>query len=226
MHKINIVVITLLSAILPVAAQVSAPSKNVPQQTASNQSQMISSQANTAWLTKLEENAMKTVADLSQIRVSKWKTDSRDKDQMKDNIESLQRNLSDALPVLIQAVRTNPQSLSPSFKLYHNLNAVYDVLSSVTESTGAFGSKDEYSALAQDIASLDIIRRNLADQLEKMATAQDALVTHLSTMVKTQQEQAAESAPPKRIIVDDNLPAKKKPTKAKPKPAAKTPTPQ
>ena len=155
-----------------------------------------------------------TVISLGRVRVDKWKTDDRLKSEAKANAESLQRNLTAALPTLVQAVRANPNSLAASVKLYRNLNAVYDVLESFSESTGAFGSKDDYNALAHDTSNLDNIRRNIADQVEQMATAQDAQLARLNQQIQAQQQQAA-AAPPKKVIVDDNAPAKKATTKKK-----------
>ncbi len=175
-------------------------------------------------LEQLSQIAQATVNDLKTVRIDKWKTDERFKQQSRANSESLQRNLSAALPTLIQQIRANPSSLAANVKLYRNLNAVYDVMASFSESVGAFGSKDDYNALAKDTADLDGVRRTLADQLEQMAAAQDAQVTRLAAQLQAQQQQAAAAAtPPKRVIVDDNAPAPKKPVATKKKPAAKTP---
>ena len=171
-------------------------------------------------LDQLLQVSQNTVMNLGRVRVDKWKTDDRFKDQAKANAESLQRNLTAALPTLIQGVRANPNSMAASVKLYRNLNAVYDVLESFSESTGAFGSKDDYNALARDTANLDNIRRNIADQVEQMATAQDAQLARLNQQIQAQQQQAA-AAPPKRVVVDDNAPAKKSSTSAKKKTASK-----
>jgi hypothetical protein len=97
---------------------------------------------------------------------------------------------------------------------------VYDVLASVTESAGAFGSKDDYQALATDTANVDQVRRNIADQLEQMAAAKDAAYVQLTSQLKAQQAEAAAAAPPKKVIVDDNEPPKKPAKKKKAAPAA------
>jgi hypothetical protein len=179
-------------------------------------------------LGQLDQVSRSAVMNLGRVRVDKWKIDSRDKDQARNNIESLQRNLTSALPSLMQQVRNNPSSLAASVKLYRNLNVVYDVLASVTESAGAFGSKDDYNALASDTANIDSVRRTMADDLEAMAANSDNQVARLTAQLRSQQQAAAAStaAPPKHVIVDDNAPAKKKPAKKKTpaaKPAASTP---
>jgi len=172
-----------------------------------------------ATVAQLERTIQDTRVDLAKLRVDKWKTDSAIKRQAQDNVESLERNMSDALPALEAQVRSNPASVTALFKLYRNVNAIYDVLGTVTESAGAFGPKEDYQALANDIASLDALRRSLADQVEGMASAKDTEVARLQTAL-AQARQAAANTPPKKIIIDENEPPKKpvakKPVKKKP----------
>ena len=176
---------------------------------------------------QLEQVSRATVSDLGRVRVEKWKTDDRYKEQARTNAESLQRNLTGAVPTLIQQVRTNPSSLAANVKLYRNLNAVYDVLSSFSESVGAFGTKEDYSALARDTSDLDNIRRSLADQLEQMASVQDSQLARLTAQVRAQQAAAAAAPVPKRVVVDDNSASTtKKTTTAKKKAAAKPANPE
>ncbi len=172
-------------------------------------------------LTDLDQVAQSAVRNLDSVRVDKWKTDGRNKDQVRDNIQSLQRNLNAALPTLVQQVRQNPASVAALVKLYRNMNAVYDVLATVTENTGAFGSKDDYRVLATDTANWENVRRTVAEELELLAANQDALVVRLRTQPKPQPA-AASNGVPARVIVDDVTPAKKTPKK---KPAATSASP-
>jgi hypothetical protein len=167
-------------------------------------------------LTDLDQVAQSSVRNLDSVRVDKWKTDSRNKDQVRDNVQSLQRNLNAALPTLVQQVRQNPGSVAALVKLYRNMNAVYDVLATVTENTGAFGSKDDYRMLATDTANWENVRRTVAEELERSAANQDALIVRLRTQPKPQPA-AASSGVPARVIVDDVTPPKKT---SKKKPAA------
>ena len=177
----------------------------------------------TASLPQLDQTARQTALDLGKLRVEKWKTDNNTKEQTRDNAASLEKNLTSALPGLMQQVQANPASVGAAVKLYRNLNVVYDVLASVTESTGAFGSKEDYQALATDTGNLDNLRRNIADSLEQMASAQDASYAQLVNQAKTQQ-QATAAEPPKKVIVDDTAPAKPSAKKKKPATSAATPT--
>jgi len=163
--------------------------------------------------------------NLTRLRIDKWKIDGESKRQAMANSQSIQRNLTDALPGMIAQVQANPASLPAAFKLYRNLNALYDVASSLTESAGAFGPKEEFQALASDISGLDRARRTLADQIENGAIAQDGQLARLRQQARAQQQVATSSPPPKKIVIDDTQPAKKPATKKK-KPAPKPDQPQ
>src|SRR5512147_3138408 len=77
-------------------------------------------------LIQLQQAAQDANVALGRLRIDKWKTGGDQKQQAQSNVEALQRNLSTALPELLQKERANPQDLSVNFKLYRNLSAVYD----------------------------------------------------------------------------------------------------
>jgi len=202
-------VLLLLALILPAAAQVASSAGNENH----SPTQPAASANLAATLPRLQRAAENARADLARLRVDKWKTDSGIKQQTATNIESLQRNLTGALPTLVTAAQQNPSSLNASFKLYRNLNVLYDVMNSVTESAGAFDGKEEYTALARDLMDLDATRRSLADAMEAMTAQRDADFARIQQAARQAAAQAA-TAPPKRIVIDDNEPAKK-PTRKK-----------
>ena len=172
-------------------------------------------------LTQLEDTSKKTQGDLQKLRIEKWKTDGSYKKQALGNVESIQRNLEGALPEIIGQLRSTPESLPATFKLYRNLDALYDVLGSVTEGAGAFGSKDDLQALSTDLSTFENTRKDLADRLVNLSTAKEAEINRLRTdLTKAQAMIPAE--PPKKIVVDDT--ETKKPATKK-KPAAKKPAP-
>jgi hypothetical protein len=162
----------------------------------------------TAGLPQLNQFTESARVDLARLRIDKWKTDANDKRQMQSNSESLQRNLTAALPAIIEQARANPSSVAAAFKLYRNLNALYDVMSTVTEAAGAFGSREEYQALAADTTNLDNLRRSLADRVEAMAGSRDTEIAQLQARAR-QAAAAAAAAPPKKVVVDDTEPVKK-----------------
>ncbi len=167
-------------------------------------------------LDRLQAAATQSTADLSHMRIDKWKADPGSKQQAQANSESIQRNLTSALPGLISDVRSAPQDLNAEFKLYRNLNVLYDVFASVTESTGAFGVKSDYDALAQQLGVIDSVRHNLANALESLTASTQAEVNQLRTQNRALQQAAVAAPPPKKVVVDDNEPVKKTTHKKKP----------
>ena len=187
------------------------------------------SQVNTL-LTQLEQASQAAQVDLAKLRVDRWRTDSSNKRQTQSNVDSLGRNLQNALPSIIGELRAAPESLLSTFKLYRNLDALYDVLGSVTESVGAFGSKDEFQLLSNDLTAFENARRSFADRMETLAGAKEVELTRLRSQIKSVTPVTA-AGTPKKVVVDDNEPPKKPTKKAVPKPpatkpAAKTPPSQ
>jgi hypothetical protein len=172
-------------------------------------------------LDRLQSAASQTNTDLGRIHIDKWKTDNGTKQQSQANASSLQRNLTSALPGLISNVRSAPQDLSAGFKLYRNLSALYDVLASFTEATGAFGPKNDFDALAQQVDAIDSVRRDFGDRLEGLATQTQTEMNQLRTQVRTLQQAAAiPAAPPKKVVVDNADTGKKPVHKKKPAPSS------
>jgi len=176
-------------------------------------------------LDRLQPAASQANLDLGHMRIEKWKADSGSKQQAQGNADSVQRNLTTALPALIDNVRSAPQDVNAEFKLYRNLNALYDVFASLTESAGAFGPRSDYDALTRQLGVIDSVRRNLGDELEKLTSSTQLELNQLRTQVRTlKQQSAAASTPPKKVVVDDTAPAKKTASHKK-KPAQKSTTP-
>ena len=175
-------------------------------------------------LSQLEQTSQQTQLDLAKLRVEKWKTDSSNKRQMQANVESIERNLQSALPEMISQARMSPENLTATFRLYRNLTALYDVFAAVAESAGAFGTKDEFQALQNDLSMLERSRRAFADRMETLAGAKEAELARLRTAVQTGQS-GTTSQQPKKVVVDDNEPPKK-PARKKSSTKSTPPPPQ
>ena len=172
-------------------------------------------------LDRLQAAASLAAVDIGHMRIEKWKVDGESKRQAQSNADSVQRNLTSALPGLIEGVRAAPQDLSAEFKLYRNLNALYDVMGTLAESTGAFGPRSDYEALAEQFQVIATVRRNLGEALDRLTAATQSELTQLRSQVRAQQQVAATPvATPKKVVVDDTEPApktvrkKKKPVSA------------
>lgn len=173
-----------------------------------------------ATLNSLESTARNSTSDISRMRIEKWKADGNTKKGAQTDSESLQRNMSSALPELIGKVRSAPNDLNANFKLYRNLDVLYDVFSRFAETAGAFGNRDDFEALARDLDGLDSARRSLADRLDLLTTSTQAELTQLRNQARAAQATAT-TAPPRKIVIDDSEPEKKSATKKK-KPASNT----
>jgi hypothetical protein len=128
----------------------------------------------------LQQTSQQIQDDLSRLRIEKWKTDSATKHQTSSDVESIKRNLQTALPGILSDLKNSPESTPLTFKLYRNLDALYDVTSSVVESTGAFGGRDEFESLNRDLESLEHSRRAFADRVDKIATAKETEIGQLA----------------------------------------------
>ena len=183
----------------------------------------------------LQQSSQAALADLNKLRVDKWKADSNNKRQAKAMVDSVTRNLQDALPGMINEVRNAPEDLGASFKLYHNLDALHDVLGSLAEDVGAFGPKEDYQPLANEANNFDNLRSQLAGRIQNLAAGKEAELNRLRTALAA--AQAAPPPPAKKIVVDDTEPEKpvkkaRKPKSTKPatgstssKPASGAPPP-
>ena|SRR5437868_7444715 len=177
-----------------------------------------------ALLGNLEQADQAAIGDLSRLRIDHWKADGSTKRQTQADVQALLRNLQGALPGMTNELRAAPEDVAVTFKLYHNLDALHDVLRSVAETAGAFAPKEEFQPLANDANAMDNVRRGLADRVQNLAAAKETELARLRTQLQAAQAAAA-AAPPKKIVVDDTEPPKK-PVKAKKKTTPKTPPAQ
>jgi hypothetical protein len=151
---------------------------------------------------------------VAALRVEKWKADAQSKQQTTADALSIRRNLGYAMPELIVKLQAAPGSLAANFRLYRNLDALYDAFSSLAESAGAFAPRDQFSPLGEDLAQMAQLRHQLADRVETLSAAGDAELTRLHSL-------GTSPKAPSRIVVDDNQPAAKR--KSKPAPTQPAP---
>jgi hypothetical protein len=201
----------LLAGFTPLALLAQSAPETPPQPPVSYASV---SQVNTL-LGNLQQASQSIAVDLAKLRIDKWKTDSSVKKQAQGDVESLSRNVQDAMPGLIDAVRNSPEDIAATFKLYHNLDALHDVLSSVAETAGAFGPREQYQPLANDANNIDSVRRDLANRIQSLAANKEAELNRLRAALTA--AQAAPPPPPKKTVIDDTEPAKPVAKKKKPK---------
>jgi hypothetical protein len=175
-------------------------------------------------LSQVEQMSQSTQGDFAKLRIEKWKTDASTKRATEADVGSIQRNLQSALPEIITQLRSSPEDLTASFKLYRNLDALYDVFGSVVESAGAFGPREDFQLLQEDLGALERSRRSMADRLESLATTKESELTRLRTEVRTLQAAQQPASPPKKVVIDDTEPPKKTTKKKSPTKSTKPPS--
>jgi hypothetical protein len=184
----------------------------------------------TALLEQVEKTAQDMQADLSRLRIERWKTDANTRRGTLGDVASVQKNLQNALPEIINQLRNAPESLPATFKLYRNLDALYDVFGSVAEAAGAFGSKDDYQSLANDLNELEKNRRSFAERMDTLSNSKEGEITALRVQLHDAQAAlAAVPPPPKKVVAEDTeppKPVKKKPKVPKPPAATSSQTPK
>lgn len=166
--------------------------------------------------------------NLGKLRIEKWKTDSQQKQQMQQVADSLQKNITNAVPGLISDVQTSHGGVLASFKLYHNLNVVYEFLSSMAEAAGAYGKKEEYQPLEGDATALDTVRQNLSTYIEQASGKMEAENRAAANALQARQAPGTLVPGKKVVVIDDNdtLPKKHpKSTKKKTSTPASHPQP-
>lgn len=206
-REMTFVFALILCAAFTVGAQPQAPAAKPAQPAQPNAAQP----SLDAIVAEIQQATQATNLDLGRLRIERWKTDSNDKAQWQQMADSLRKNLTSAVPDLIGEVRTTHGSVSSTFKLYHNLNVVYEYLDTLTSAAGNMGKGDEYEPLKKDADALDGARKHLSAYIEQAASSlEDKLKT------ATAPPPAVSPAPtPKKIVVDDSpTPANTKKKKA------------
>src|SRR6185312_3192385 len=185
-------------------------------------------------IAQIQKAALATNGNLGKLRIDKWKTDAAQKEQLQKMADSIQRNVTYAIPGLISDVENSQGSMSAAFKLYHNITIVFEYLSSLTDAAGALGKKDEYEPLANDAAALDAARQNLSTYIEQTASQ---IESRKQAPVEPPAPEASDKPLPKgvhivtdkngvkRIGTDEDSDKPKKPVKKKTSKAKATPTP-
>jgi hypothetical protein len=182
-----------------------------------------------AVLLQVQQSTSSANADIGKLRIEKWKTDSEQKKQLLQIADSVQKNITNAVPGLINDVQTSKGSVLTSFKLYDNLNILYEFFSGLADAAGSLGKREEYEPLAADASALDTARRNLSTYIEQTVGRLEAANRAAQT-----RPSAATPVPGKKVVViddeDEPTPKKKKPSKSTKKktspPAAANPPAQ
>jgi hypothetical protein len=157
---------------------------------------------------------------LDSINVPKWKAPGDVRQTTLSDVDSMQRDVADTLPNLINTALGDPAKISPAFAVYRNVDALYDVLLRVSETAQLAGSNDA-RLLEDQRSTLEESRTQLGAALLQSSQTQDAEVMHLRAT-------AATAAPPPaatKTVIDDGPSTKPKSTKKRAHKPAANPAP-
>jgi hypothetical protein len=161
---------------------------------------------------------------ISGLSISHWKAASATRAATQQDVASMQRDLSATLPDLMTKAEGASTALSPSFAVFRNIDALYDVLLRVTETAALAGPDSDASSLEEARAGLEDGRAKLGAWLLQSITAQDTQISHLQAPAP---HVAAAPASPTKIVVNDGpeatKPRKKKSTATPPQTPAQAP---
>jgi hypothetical protein len=183
-----------------------------------------------AILAEVQQVTGTTSANIGKLRIERWKTDSDQKQQLQQIADSLQKNIANAIPGMVTDVQSSRGSVVTSFKLYHNLNVLYENLNYLADVAGGLGRKEEFEPLAANCAALESARKNLSIYIEQAAVRLESANRALTNSATQARQTPGTPVNGKKVVIDeDEHPAKKpvKPTKKKtsPPPASSTATP-
>ena len=164
-------------------------------------------------------------AAVSDLRIARWKAPADVRSSSEQDVASIQRDLNTTLPPLLDQVQAAPPSgpLAPSFAIFRNIDALYDVLLRVTEMATLTGSSSEASRLEDARGALEGARAQLGNSLLASVTAQDAQITQLRAQIAAVPKPPP--PPPAKIVVNDG-PDSRPVKHRKKKPAAPAPPTQ
>lgn len=149
---------------------------------------------------------------LTGLKLDKWKRGSV-RDEAGDDIRSIQQDMQQHLPALLQDADAAPGVLSKTLPLSRHLDALYDVLLRVVEAARIAGPSDQVDPLREILADLNRARLALDDSMEAAASTQEKQMADLRVTVQKQAEFKCPAPPPAPPCPK---PAAKRPVRRKP----------
>lgn len=138
------------------------------------------------------------------LNISKWKISRGVRETTQADVESIQRDLGSTLPGLMAQADAAPNSIPPSFAVYRNLDALYDVLLRVSQTADLAAPSREAAAVAASLKRLEAARSALGDSILNISRHHEARIISLEAAIRTARTAPAE----KRETVIDDGPAK------------------
>jgi hypothetical protein len=159
---------------------------------------------------------------VSGVNISRWKAPNEVRSIAQQNASSILRDLTGTLPALLGRADASGNSVSSSFSVYRNIDALYDVLLRLHGTAVLAAPQEESDALFFSLQKLEATRTQLGDAIFNASQDREAQLVKLQSALKAAASVPAQAAPPQASVVEDG-PAATPPVKKKKKPAAKPP---
>ena len=159
---------------------------------------------------------------ISALNIQRWKAPGEVKNAAQQNTASIQRDLSDTLPGLLNKADAAPTAVPPAFAVYRNIDALYDVLLRVSQTASLAAPQTEADGLFSSLSKLEGARSQLGDAILNASQQREDEVVKLEAAVRAAAQAQAQAPSPKASVVEDG-PAPSSPAKKKKKPAPKPP---
>jgi hypothetical protein len=158
---------------------------------------------------------------LDLLRPDKWKAPATVTAESVSDIASIQRDLERTLPPILTSADAAPGSVPQLLPAYRNIEALYDVLVRVTQTSILAAPAPQSLALQQASTKLQQARRDFGDLLQSASQSQERQLHDAQAQLRTAQNTPP---PPAPVCPPPPPPVKKAKPRAKPKPAATTST--
>lgn len=132
---------------------------------------------------------------LASLKVERWKRGSV-RDEASADINSIQQDMQQHVPGLLQDADGAPGTLSKTLPLARHVDALYDVLLRVVEASRMAAPDDQASQLRDALASLGKARLALDDSMETAAGFQEKQLVDLRVTVQKQAAFKCPAPPP------------------------------
>ena len=138
----------------------------------------------------------------ANLDISRWKAPGGVRSAAQEDVDSIQRALSQTLPGLLGPADATPESVPPLFAVYRNVDALYDVLLRVSDVANLAAPSDDADAITTSLQELQSARARLGDAILRVSQQHEAQIREFETTMRTAKaEQPA--AKKGTIIVDD-----------------------
>ncbi len=161
---------------------------------------------------------------LSGVRLEKWKMSGELKDAADGDIRSIERDFRETLPPLLATADGEPGSVAKVLPAMRNVDALYDVALRVAAMGRVTAPAAQSGSLDRALEGLAAARKQVGDQLQQAAVAEESRVGELQASLKASQAAVQASAAP--VVKPMAAPAVKAKKKVKPKVAPAVPVAQ